>query len=133
MKYRAENSSQVLYNSGIADFRSDIKGFIKDEQFVFRIKYATATENENGRPNNITYIQSIIPKVRIGEYALESGEYSIKDIYFDSQGATVKNVDNYVEVILKCSKSVPYSELIEKRLGLFLSFPVNTNYYIEDV
>ena len=133
LKYRAENNNQVLYNSGIADFRSDIKGFIKDEQFVFRIKYATATENEDGRPSRISYIQSIMPRIRIGEATLTNGEYTIKDTYFDSQGATVKNVDNYVEVILKCTKSVPYSQLIEKKLGLLLSFPANTNYYIEDV
>ena len=133
LKYRAENNKQVLYNSGIADFRSDIKGFIKDEQFVFRIKYATATENEDGRPSRISYIQSVMPRIRIGEVILTNGKYTIKDTYFDSQGVTVKNVDNYVEVILKCTKSIPYSQLIEKKLGLLLSFPANTNYYIEDV
>jgi hypothetical protein len=29
----------MLYNSGLIDFRHYINGFIKDEQYVFRVKY----------------------------------------------------------------------------------------------
>ena len=132
LKYRASNSEQLLYNSGIADFRADINGFVDQEQFVFKIKYATAEENSAGRPASLTY-QIALPRVRVGSYELKNGVYSLLDVYFDSEGATVQNVDNYVQTIVKCAKSVPYSEMIKNKLGLFLEFPTNTNYYLEDI
>lgn len=140
LKYKASNSNQFLYNSGIADFRADINGFVDQEQFVFRIKYATAEENDAGRPISLTY-QNALPRIRVGSYELKNGVYSLLDTYFDSEGATVQDADNYVWTIMKCAKSVPYSEMIKAKLGLFLEFPVTINweevkvsaFYIEDV
>lgn len=140
LKYKASNSNQFLYNSGIADFRADINGFVDQEQFVFRIKYATAEENDAGRPIGLTY-QTVLPRIRVGSYELKNGVYSLLDTYFDSEGTTAQNADNYVWTIMKCVKSVPYSEMIKAKLGLFLEFPVTINweevkvsaFYIEDV
>ena len=132
LKYKADKENQVLYNSGISDSRADINGFVDQEKFVFRIKYAIAEKNSAGRPANIIY-QSALPNIKIGEYTLESGVYNIIDTYFNSDDATARIVDNYVEVIMRCSKSIPYSELTTKKLGIFLQFPVGVDYYIEDV
>ena len=132
LKYKATRNGQILCNSGIADSRSDINGFVDQEEFVFRIKYAVAEENSDGRPVSINY-QTTLPIVKVGECKLENGIYDIIDSYFNSENAIAQITDNYVEVIMKCSKSVPYSELITKKLGIFLQFPVGINYYIEDV
>lgn len=133
LKYKATNANQLLYNSGISDSRSLINGFVDQEEFVFRIKYAKASAlNNNNRPTNIIY-QTSLPQVEIGAYELNEGVYTIIDSYFSSAGATVENIEDYVQVKLKCKKSLPYSKMIETKIGLFLKFPANNDFYIEDV
>jgi hypothetical protein len=39
LKLKTDNSEQKLYNSGIVDMRHHINGFVKDEEYIFRVKY----------------------------------------------------------------------------------------------
>ena len=133
LKYKATNTNQLLYNSGINDSRSLINGFADQEEFVFRIKYAKASAlNNNNRPTNIIY-QTSLPQVEIGIYELNEGVYTITDSYFSSAGVAVENIEDYVQVKLKCKKSLPYSKMIKAKIGLFLKFPKDNDFYIEDV
>ena len=134
LKYHAEKEGQVLFNSGVMDYRSQINGFAENDEFVFRIKYATATENSYGRPETITY-QTAMPNVKIGQYQLNDGIYSfIEDgVLFDSQGATTIQDGDYVYIRFKCARAMPYSEMIREKIGIFIELPINTTYYIEDV
>ena len=135
LKYKTTNANQLLYNSGISDSRSIINGFVNQEEFIFRIKYAKAsTLNANGRPSNIVY-QTALPRVTIGMYELSDGIYTIpkEGLLFSSEGVVAENVEDYVQVKLKCKKTLPYSELIKTKIGLFLNFPKGSDFYIEDV
>ena len=128
------NDTQFLFNSGIEDYRSKIDGFTKDEKFVFRIKYTTALKEEGNRPQSLGEYKQVLPVLKIGEYDLKDGVYSIKDCYFEADSETEVEVkDNYVQAILKCNKSVPYSDTIKKRLGILISFLDDAAYYIEDL
>lgn len=130
LKYRANADNQLLFNSGIMDHRSGINGFTEDEEFVLRIKYATANKHQDGIPTSITY-QSQMPTIKIGIYSLSNGVYSIEEELFSAIGAASYN-NNTIQSILKCKRAMSYSEMIEKRIGIFIVFNKNQTYYLED-
>ena len=133
LKYKAHNQGQLLFNSGVGDQRSDIYGIAENDKFVFRIKYATAEENSEGRPVKIEY-QDTMPNVKIGAYELENGIYNIKDVYFNIDGNSENTIEEeYIQCIVKTTKAVTYEEMLDNRLGIFIEFPVGVSYYIEDV
>lgn len=133
LKYKAYNQGQLLFNSGVGDQRSDIYGIAENDKFVFRIKYATAEENSEGRPVKIEY-QDTMPNVKIGAYDLENGIYNIKDVYFNIDGNSENTIEEkYVQCIVKTAKAVTYEEMLDNRLGIFIEFPIGVSYYIEDV
>lgn len=137
LKYKATKNNQLLCNSGISDFRSEINGFADKEEFIFRIKYAKAKKvNTSGRPTEIEY-QTALPEVEIGAYSLEDGVFKLSDVYFSSKNIAQDKIkttkDNFVWVKLTCSNALAYSEMIKKKIGIFLKFPTNTDFYIEDV
>ena len=105
----------------------------ENDKFVFRIKYATAEENSEGRPVKIEY-QDTMPNVKIGAYELENGIYNIKDVYFNIDGNSENTIEEgYIQCIVKTAKAVTYEEMLNNCLGIFIEFPVGVSYYIEDV
>ena len=133
LKYKAHKQGQLLFNSGIGDQRSNIYGIAENDKFVFRIKYATAEENSEGRPVKIEY-KDTMPNVKIGAYELEDGVYNIKDVYFNIDGNSENTIEEeYIQCIVKTTKAVTYEEMLDNRLGIFIEFPVGVSYYIEDV
>jgi hypothetical protein len=103
----------------LADSRSQITNLVVDEKYVFRLKYATATENSEGRPISITY-QRTAPTFKAGIYSLNDGVYSITDVLFESASATYDESNHWLTYIVTCKKSLEYKELIKLKLGLFL-------------
>ena len=140
LQFTPETKEQMLVNSGIMDHRSQINGFAKEEEYVFRIKYAFAELNEAGRVKDLTYTYNM-PDVKIGFYNLSDGVYTIKEVLFDTINGIEEEADNegYSSVRLKCSRAVSYSEMLKNRIGLFISLnPVpqhypSKSYFLEDV
>lgn len=129
LKFKATSSGQKLFNSGINDNRSVINGITSGDKFVFRIKYAKTTREVDGRPQGLTY-QTAMPTIKIGTYELRDGIYTINS-FFNIE--THSTLGDYVQATLISSKSFSYSEMIRNKFGIFIEFPLNTNFYIEDV
>ena len=134
LKLTTTHEGQLLYNSGLADSRSRINNFTKDEKYVFRIKYGIATENDAGRPESIEY-QSTAPKIIAGVYELEDGVYNITKILFNSENikASYDSSSNWITIIVDCKESMEYSQMIISKLGLFIDFNTVGAFYIQDV
>lgn len=135
--YKSQQEGSLLYNSGFSSHRSAIHDLSKDEQYVLRIKYATATINEiTKRPQSFTYFENTVPDFKVCGYSLEKGVYVLDEskLIFDSVGAeVVKDEEGYTYAILPSKLALSYSDLLEGRYGMFFNFDSNTTYYIEDV
>ena len=143
LKYQSTKKKQCLFNSGFNDSRLSINGLSKNEKFVLRLKYAVApTDNFDECPTSLNYITDSNPTIKIAEYTLNKGVYSIVQ---DSNGNeltlfTIKKdkilEDNKtIQFILTCKQAMSYSEMLEKKIGIFLDFDglgYTRVYYIED-
>lgn len=136
---------QAIYNSGIADNRSTIANFTKDEEYVFRIelKELAGSFLEPISPQNLFNIQ-------IAEYELTESKYEFSNLIFDFSSATwqsqiisEQDYNSSGDLITKnrtfyyakarCLKSLSYAELIVSKIGLFvspLSTSLNKTWYI---
>ena len=138
LKYTATAANQVLFNSGIMDHRSSINGFVKDEEFLLRIKHATASHNSEGLPIKLTY-KSTLPTIKIGTYTLTDGVYKVTEDLFDVVADSTSFNENTIQAIFKCKRAMAYSEMIEKKIGVFIDFGFNTTnsnnniHYLEDL
>lgn len=138
LKYKASETGQVLFNSGLSDLRSDLNHIAQNDVFVFRIKYATATENEHGRPTKISY-QTVMPRVKFGPYELNDGVYSIKkvngreELYFDTNESSIEQLDGYIQCRVTAKREVTYKEMLNNRPGILIYLEPGISHYIEDV
>lgn len=138
LKLKTDNSEQKLYNSGIVDMRHHINGFVKDEEYIFRVKYGQA--GQMGAHGAIDLVRSNIRlTLTVAEYNLNNGKYDfIGEPYFtytfpanhayDSEGYLVSTA-------VKCRESLTYGEMINmsKKLGLFIQTSEGGTIYIEDI
>lgn len=138
LKLKTDNSEQKLYNSGIVDMRHHINGFVKDEEYIFRVKYGQA--GQMGAHGAIDLVKSDIRlTLTVAEYSLNNGKYEfIGEPYFaytfpanhtyDSEGYLVSSA-------VKCRESLTYGEMINmsKKLGLFIQTSKGGTIYIEDI
>lgn len=138
LKLKTDNSEQKLYNSGIVDMRHHINGFVKDEEYIFRVKYGQA--GQMGAHGAIDLVKSNIRlTLTVAEYNLNNGKYDfIGEPYFtytfpanhayDSEGYLVSTA-------VKCRESLTYGEMINmsKKLGLFIQTSEGGTIYIEDI
>lgn len=139
LKLKVEKNGQVLFNSGISDFRSSIKDFVQGEPYVFRVKYGVASGvNSSGRPTSIVNSGRRLD-IRISTYALQDGVYDTFtdqiELFDTSEELTwIDESAGYKYIIAHCKNSMSYSEMITKKIGIFIDLPVNaTPYYIEDI
>lgn len=138
LKLKVEKKGQVLFNSGISDFRSSIDGFVKDEQYVFRIKLGVPSSlNSAGRPVGITGTDRRVD-LKVSSYTLTDGIYDTSGdnkTYFNTEEKEwIEDSDGYKYMIVSCKESIPYNEMIINKIGLFVSLSASsTAYYIEDV
>lgn len=126
LKYKTENGNQVLFNSGIKDNQSLIKGISEGDKFVFRIKCATK-EHEN-----LVYEKGKegLADIKIGTYTLNESKYNITKSFTQEGESYYK--DEYVWFIFKSDMAYSYSEMLNKNFGIFIQF-LEGEYYIEDV
>jgi hypothetical protein len=140
LKFKRDNTEQVLFNSGFFDHRSSINSLARGEKFVFRIKASKAIElNDSNRPK---YMKSWTPiedgaiGFKIASYNLENGKYNIEELYFsgsltfkENSGWLYSSSNKFITSLV--SKS--YSELLNKKVGIFLETPVNKEVYFENI
>lgn len=138
LKLQITNTEQKLYNSGIVDMRHQINGFVKDDEYVFRVKYGEA--GIMGAHGATTLVDTNIGlTLQVSEYQLNNGQYEILGTpYFKYTFNPVysgNEPDYLISDPIKCTASLPYSEMIKmtKNLGLFIQTTKNGTIYIEDV
>ena len=142
LRFTPSNKNQVLYNSGLVDFRHYINGFIKGEQYVFRVKYGEAGVKGDYGPKTLKKATTTLT-LTVKKYQLENGVYkTVKEdnkdaIYFQGQVITEGSnaSTDYIEVPLVCKRTLSYAEMVEmtNSLGLFISSDAGKTLYIEDV
>lgn len=107
---------QILVNSGISDFRSQLNGFIAGKHFIFRYK-----EKDNKKL-----------KAMICKYEIKNGIYSILDTYFNFI-ETTDNTEDYTNTYKSsCLKAMSYSEMTLSKLGLFIYSDDEQEIFLED-
>lgn len=138
LKLKTDNSEQKLYNSGIVDMRHHINGFVKDEEYIFRVKYGQA--GQMGAHGAIDLVKSDIRlTLTVAEYSLNNGKYEFTgEPYFTYTFPTnhVEDDEGYlVSSAVKCKRSLTYGEMINmsKKLGLFIQTSKGGTIYIEDI
>lgn len=114
---KLDTPNQVLINSGISDFRSQLNGFIAGNQFVFRYK-----EKDNK-----------ILKAKVCKYEIKNGVYSILETYLNFS-EDLENSEEYTKTYkTSCLKSMSYSEMTMSKLGLFVYSEDSGEFLIQDV
>lgn len=114
---KLDTPNQVLINSGVSDFRSQLNGFIEGKQFVFRYK------EKNNK----------VLKAKVCKYEIKDGVYSILETYLNFN-QTLENSEGYTSTYkASCLKSMSYSEMTMSRLGLFIYSENSDEFLIEDV
>ena len=109
--------NQVLINSGVSDFRSQLNGFVAKEQFIFRYK----------EKDNKTL------KAKVCKYEIKDGTYSILETYLNFN-QTSENSEGYTATYMApCLKSMSYSEMTLSKLGLFIYSEDGGEFLIQDV
>ena len=138
LKLQITNTEQKLYNSGIVDMRHQINGFVKDDEYVFRVKYGEA--GIMGAHGATTLVDTNIGiTLQVSEYQLNNGKYEILGTpYFEysfNPTYSGNEPDYLISEPIKCTASLSYSEMIKmtKSLGLFIQTTKNGTIYIEDV
>ena len=143
LQFTPSNTNQVLYNSGLIDFRHYINGFIKGEKYVFRVKYGEAGESGAHGPTTLKQTAADL-KLTVKKYDLVDGVYeTAKDenkadiVYFQGQVSSSESnaATDYKYAILTCKRTLSYAEMVEmtNSLGLFVASNQNKTIYIEDV
>lgn len=118
------NINQVLFNSSVSNYRSQLNGFTEGSKFVFRIKYGI----ENGETIANTNLEL---GAKVCKYELVDGVYNILDTYFIFDNLTGDSAEyKYGEAV--CIKSMSYSEMTLSKLGLFI-YPKNTQVLNNDL
>ena len=138
LKLKTDNSEQKLYNSGIVDMRHHINGFVKDEEYIFRVKYGQA--GQMGAHGAINLVKSDIRlTLTVAEYSLNNGKYEFTGepyfAYTFPDNHTYDDEGYLVSSAVKCRESLTYGEMINmsKKLGLFIQTSKDGTIYIEDI
>lgn len=138
LKFEVTDTEQILYNSGIVDMRHQINGFVKDSQYVFKVKYGEANEVGKYGPLNLKG-SNIGLTLKISEYEIKDGQYILNDTYFEytfnSSQSDTNGLKDMLSEAVACKKSLTYGEMIDmsKSLGLFIQLSNPGTIYIEDV
>lgn len=117
LNLKLEAPDQVLINSGISDYRSQLNGFAAGKQFIFRYK----------EKDNKTL------KAKVCKYEIKDGIYSILETYLNFNQALEKSEEYTVTYKASCLKSMSYSEMTLSRLGLFIYSENSEEFLIQDV
>ena len=131
IKMKFANTSSYVYNSGVADNKTAISSFAKDEKYVFRIKYGRGSDG--AKPGKVTTSQGL--RAKIAEYTLENGVYTLGTVYFDFSGNMTEEALEEGETypfqynIATCLKEASYGDLLRKKIGIFLYVKDNPNLY----
>lgn len=138
LKFEVIDTEQLLFNSGVVDMRHHIDGFVKDEKYIFRVKYGRAgVTGEHGAKTLLGSDISLILKV--SEYTLENGKYTLTGTpYFECELGTsnTSSVPDYlVSNPIACTQALSYKEMIEMShsLGMFIQLKTPGTIYIQDV
>ena len=138
LKFEVIDTEQLLFNSGVVDMRHHIDGFVKDEKYIFRVKYGRAgVAGEHGAKTLLGSDISLILKV--SEYTLENGKYTLTGTpYFECELGTsnTSSVPDYlVSNPIACTQALSYKEMIEMShsLGMFIQLKTPGTIYIQDV
>ena len=110
-------SNQVLINSGISNFRSQLNGFTAGKQFVFRYK-----EKDNK-----------VLKAKVCKYEIKDGVYSILETYMHFTQAIESSEQYTITYKAPCLISMSYSEMTMSRLALFIYSEDSEEFLIQDV
>ena len=138
IELKVSGPNQVLFNSGLIDSRNALDNLVKDQKFIFRVKYGVAkTFSTSGRPKEIGPTTKPI-RFKIAPFKLNNGHYIIDEASVIFQGKIVPNAAETIQfqqLEVSCSKSVSYKDMLirENQLGLFLFFDEVDNYYIEEL
>lgn len=117
LNLKLDAPNQVLINSGVSDFRSQLNGFTMGTQFIFRYK-----EKDNK-----------ILRAKVCKYEIKNGVYSILDTYLNFS-EILENSGEYTTIYkAPCLKSMSYSEMTMSRLGLFIYSEDSGEFLIQDV
>ena len=135
LKFTKTKDGQMLYNSGIIDYRQYIDGFVEGEQYVFRVKYGEESEvGEHGAKS--LKDSNVGLKLVVADYTLSEGVYQIDESnkYFEIDIATGASL-GYLYTIGNCKKSLSYTQMIEMsgKLGMFIIPNDNSVLYFSDV
>ena len=149
LKAEFKQPNGILFNSGIVDNRHLINGFVKDEQYVFMVKYGEGNLNISGRAESLKD-SDVELTLSVREYTKDSSlNYNWKKT-IDENGQekevgpifegkinsnSITTADGYKYVVVNCQYSLSYAEMIEmsNSLGLFIQPKDQTTLYFEDV
>lgn len=135
------DTNQMLYNSGIIDSRHYINGFVKDDEYIFRIKYGQDKKQKENTHGAYELVDSDLDlTLRVAKYTLSEGQYIIEpeDILFEHTFDSIasNSQTNYLtSPAIKCTQSLTYAQMVEmtNKLGLFIQSKQTGEVYIEDV
>ena len=129
LRMKTLKSGQNFFNSGFSDFRSSIKSLAKNDKFVIRAKFYEANLNSEGRVSSIKNTTKTIA-FTIGSYTLSNGVYDIDEVYFSGN---LKMSGEWASTTITSKVSKSYTDLINSRLGIFLSMGAGTDIFLEKI
>ena len=134
LNYYSETNG-CLFNSGVADYRSQINNLTRDEKYVFRIKAGIPILNAAGRPTSVEPLNKGIQiPFKIATYNLTNGIYTPEQILFEDilEGDEGSDVE-FIQKIVDCRQTMSYSDLVSARIGIFIYLPAKIRFYLQDV
>lgn len=132
MGMKFNNTSSLILNTGIEDYRRNINEFSKGEKYVFRIKYGRGS-GKNRAISPVPVAQGL--RAKVIEYEMTGTGYTELNKYFDFTGNFKSDVSNpnslndFLYLEATCLKSITYREFLEKNIGFFLYRIDTSNYY----
>ena len=139
LKLNFTDTQQMLYNSGIVDFRHYIDGFVKGEKYIFRVKYGKNSGDSQGKYGAYSLVSTDTDLIfKVSRYDLEDGKYVLKDtplFTYQFSSSAGSSMGYLTSTPVECQESLTYAQMVEmtNKLGLFIQSKQAGEVYIEDV
>lgn len=139
LKLNFTNTSQMLYNSGIIDFRHHINGFVQGEKYIFRIKYGKDSGDNRGKHGAYSLKTTDVDlTLKVSRYNLQDGKYVLQGnplFTYQFNSSSGSAVTYLTSTPVMCQETLTYSQMVEmtNKLGLFIQSKQTGEIYIEDV
>ena len=139
LKLNFTNTSQMLYNSGVVDFRHHIDGFVQGEKYIFRIKYGKDSGDSRGKHGAYSLKTTDVDLIlKVSRYDLKDGKYELQGsplFTYQFNSSAGSNTAYLTSTPIECQETLTYAQMVEmtNKLGLFIQAKQTGEIYIEDV